>query len=292
MKVGRFLTDLALLAGSVPFLAAAQLNPEALKAWDEHLRDTDKRMQARLEGRQSFLWTDESPDRKQRVRRGEVVVAPGVEHGTQSVTNGLIHDWMGAVFIPGATIESLFRVTHDYNRYKEIYKPVVTDSKVLACSTGRQEFTMVCQRRVLFVNAAMEGHYQSHDVAINAHRGYSILDATQVQQFENYGTAGAHLLPPDTGSGYVWRVRSIARYEERDGGLYLEVEAMALTRDIPASLRWLVNPIVNHLSVNSLTATLIQTRDAVNAPPSRPEGVAACPPRPRTLTKSKSSGEE
>ena len=292
MKVAGFLTGMALLAGSVPFLAAAQLHPDALKAWDEHLQEADRRMQARLSGRQPFLWTDELPDRKQRVRHGEVVVAPGVGHGTQNVQNGLIHDWLGAVFIPGGTIESLFRVTHDYNRYKEIYKPVVADSKVLACSTGRQEFTMVCQRRVLFVNAAMEGHYQSRDVAINPHRGYSILDATQVQQYENYGSPAAHLLPPDTGSGYVWRVRSLARYEERDGGLYLEVEAMALTRDIPASLRWLVSPIVNHLSVNSLTATLNQTRDAVNALPSRPESVATCPPRPRALTKTKSSGEE
>jgi hypothetical protein len=42
----------------------------------------------------------------------------------------------------------------------------------------------------------------------------------------------------------VWKrfhlaTHSIARYEERDGRVYLELQAIALTRDIPASLRWL-----------------------------------------------------
>jgi len=34
--------------------------------------------------------------------------------------------------------------------------------------------------------------------------------------------------------------------------------------DPPGSLRWLVGPLVNHLSVNSLTTTLQQTRAAVD----------------------------
>ena len=72
---------------------------------------------------------------------------------------------------------------------------------------------------------------------------------------------GERLLSPDTGDGFIWRIRSVARYEERDGGVYLELEAMAPTRDIPASLAWLVSQVVNHLSINSLVMTLRQTRD-------------------------------
>src|SRR5437879_1811447 len=83
--------------------------------------------------------------------------------------------------------------------------------------------------------------------------------------------------PPGTGSGFIWRLHSIARYEERDGGVYLELEAIALTREIPASLRWLVNPVVNHLSTNSLTTTLRQTRDSVNSLPADPERISLCP---------------
>src|SRR5262249_24972418 len=103
------------------------------------------------------------------------------------------------------------------------------------------------------------------DVRLDARRGYNIANATQMQEIENYGRAGERLLPPGTGNGFIWRLHSIARYEERDGGVYLELEAIALTRDIPAGFRWLVNPVVNHLSINSLTTSLRQTRDAVNS---------------------------
>jgi len=280
MKLINLVAGAALAAGVVSgSLAAAGLQHGTLEAWKEYVRSADLRMQERLDGGQPFLWVDESPARKMRVQRGEVVVAPFDGRGTHNVPDGLIHDWIGAVFIPGATIESLLRVVHDYDRYKDIYKPVVTDSKTLACSAGRQEFSMIWQRHVLFVNAAVQGKYEAHDVMLDSRRGYSIADATQVREFEDYGHSGEHLLPPDTGDGFIWRMRSVARYEERDGGLYLELEAMALTRDIPASLRWLATPVVNHLSVNSLTSTLRETRDAVATLPPGTDTLALCSER-------------
>ncbi len=79
-----------------------------------------------------------------------------------------------------------------------------------------------------------------------------------------YGHSGERLLPPDQGNGFIWRLHSIARYEERDGGVYLELEVLALTREILASLRWFVNPVVSHLSIISLRTALRQTREAFN----------------------------
>ncbi|HEY7392517.1 MAG TPA: hypothetical protein VH640_28615 [Bryobacteraceae bacterium] len=243
---------------------AAELQPATLKAYDSYLREVALHLEQRATNHQPFLWTDESPDRAARVRRGEVVVAPAVGRGTESIPNGLIHDWIGAIFIPNATTESLMAVLHDYDNYKELYRPAVRASQSLACTSDGQEFLMVWQRHVLFVNAAMQGHYQEHDVVVDSHRGYSVSDAAEIRQIEDYGHPDQHLLPPDTGSGFMWRIHSIARYEERDGGVYLELQAIALTRDIPASLSWLVRPAVNRLSINSLSATLRQTRDAVH----------------------------
>jgi hypothetical protein len=65
------------------------------------------------------------------------------------------------------------------------------------------------------------------------------------------------------GSGVIWRLFSIARYQERDGGVYIELEAIALSRDIPASLRWLAGPIVRRVSRSSLSISLRQTENAV-----------------------------
>jgi len=249
--------------GATQIAGAAELQPGTLSAWNAYVKVADLHMHERVASRRPFLWMDESPDRAAHIRRGEVVVAPAVGRGTEAVTHGLVHDWVGAIFIPGATIDSFWVVAHDYDKYQQMYRPVVTSSRTLACTDTSQEFQMVWQRKVLFVSTAMQGHYQAHDVMLDAHRGYSIAETVEVREIEGYGHPGERLLPPDTGNGFIWRIRSLARYEERDGGVYLELEAQALTRDIPASLAWMVKPVVNRLSINSLTTTLRQTRDAV-----------------------------
>jgi hypothetical protein len=72
-------------------------------------------------------------------------------------------------------------------------------------------------------------------------------------------------LPQDHGTGIIWRLYSIARYQERDGGVYVELEAIALSRDIPGALRWLVEPIVRRVSRSSLVLSLQETADAVRS---------------------------
>src|SRR5215470_3118444 len=190
MKPLKALVGLALIAGSPGLLCAIELQPATVEAWEAYLRKVEGRMQSRGEGqKEPFLWTDESGDRNLRVRRGEVVVAPMVSDGTRTVPKGLIHDWIGAAFLPGATIESLLSVLHDYDKYKDYYKPVVADSKMLASTATEQEFSMVWQHRVLFVNAAIQSRYQGHDVMVNAQRGYNIAGTTQVQEIQDYGRA-------------------------------------------------------------------------------------------------------
>jgi len=287
-----------LIIGTIIFTAcatqsvrAAELQPDTLIAWNAYVKKADLHMQERAASGLPFLWMDESGDRAARVRRGEVVVAPVVGQGTEGVPHGLVHDWIGAIFIPGATIDSVLVVVHDYDNYHQMYRPAVTSSRTLACTDTSQEFQMVWQRKVLFVSAAMQGHYQANDVMLDAHRSYSVAEAAEVREIAAYGHSDERLQPPDTGRGFLWRIRSVARYEERDGGVYLELEAMALTRDIPASLAWMVTPVVNHLSINSLTTTLRQTRDAVISSRGSFEALASCPKPVRDSLTPKAGGE-
>jgi hypothetical protein len=272
-------------------LHAAELQADTLTAWNAYVKTADLNVQERLAGRQPFLWVDESPERAARVRRGEVIVAPVVGHGAEAVPHGLIHDWIGAIFVPGATRDSLAAVVRNYDDYQRMYRPVVTSSRTLTCTEDSQEFQMVWQRKVLFVSAAMQGDYQAHDVVLDEHREYSLAEAAEIREIEGYGHPGERLLPPDTGNGFIWRIRSVARYEERDGGVYLELEATALTRDIPASVAWFVKPVVNHLSINSLTTTLHQTRDAVVALQHGVPTLAACPIPDHAPSLEKAGGE-
>jgi len=274
MKPARTLVGFVLFTVGLPGLRAIELQPSTLKAWDDYIRTADSAMKARLNG-QPFLWVDEASGRSAALQRGKTLVAPAVGNGITAVPGGLIHHWIGAVFIPRASITSLHSVFRDYDHYKDYYKPVVADSKRLPCTGPDERFSMTWAHRVLFVNAAIEASYQTRDFTVDARRAYNIATTVQVREIEAYGQPDERLLPPGQGSGYIWRMQGIARFEERDGGVYLEIEAIALTRDIPGSLRWLVSPVVNHLSINSLTTTLRQTRDAVRSLPVRSGTLAA-----------------
>jgi len=122
-------------------------------------------------------------------------------------------------------------------------------------------------KKVLFVTAVIDAEYESLVVSLDQTRWYGIARSTCVQEVRNPGGPEERKLPPDTGSGYIWRVYSISRYEERNDGVYAELEALVLSRDIPACFRWLVDPIVSRISRNALLTSLEQTRQAVRKQP-------------------------
>jgi hypothetical protein len=244
-------------------VTAAELKPTTLDAWQHYIDAAKLRMQERLDPGAQFLWSDENPERAARVKQGEIEVTPLLGHGWKSVPGGLIHDWIGATFIPNASLVDLFGVLEDYDSYKNVYKPVVIDSQLEQRADGTDRFSMRWLHKVLFVTAAMDTQNESHTYRVDDCRAYTLSQTTDVREIQNYGKPDQRELAPDKGSGFIWRLYSINRYEERDGGLYVEVEAMALTRDIPISLRFLVKPVVMKLSRDSLDTSLKQTRNAV-----------------------------
>ena len=66
--------------------------------------------------------------------------------------------------------------------------------------------------------------------------------------------------PADGGHGYVWRVNNYWRLEEKDGGVYMQVESIALSRDVPAIFAWFVNPLIRRVSHHTLVNLLSATR--------------------------------
>lgn len=253
-----------LAVSSMPSMTA-HLRPETSDAWDAHVQAVNSRMQARLSSDRPFLWVDEEPSRGPRVRQGEILVSHPGRTGSQAVPHGLIHDWNGAVFIPGVSMRDVLAVLRNYDRYKEFYSPTVVNSKPLDQSGDSYRFSMLWMQKVLFVTAALDSTYESSYFALNDRRWYSVTTTTKVQEIQNYGLPAERKLPPDEGRGFLWKLYSMARFEERDGGVYVEVEAVGLSRDIPASLKWLVAPVVDRLSKDSVMASLRQTRAAVRS---------------------------
>ena len=243
-------------------MSGASLKPETVNAWDEYVRNARVRMEQRLSADRTFLWIDETPDRASRVRR-QAVVAPVGPQVPAKVPDGLVHHWIGAAFIPGAEINDVLCVMRDYGRYREFYSPSVVESQTLSTAKNVDRFSMVLVNRSLFSKTALQGNYQSSYVRIDDRRLYSVSNTTSMREIADYGSPGQHLLPDNEGMGLIWRGYSFTRFEERDGGVYIETEVLALSRDIPAGLRWLVEPVVRRTSRDALTTALRQTREAV-----------------------------
>jgi hypothetical protein len=233
---------------------AAELKQETLDAWDRYLHAADTHMQERAKGR--FLWVDASPDRLANVLAGDVVVSP-MSRGPEAVPSGLIHHWIGAAFIPGARIDDVVGVIRNYDRYAEYYKPSVIDAKTLSRKAEEDRFSVVIVDKAMFMKRALDSDYHSRFVQVDGRRWYSVAETTRVQEL-----ADQRRIPEGEGSGYIWRLCTMSRYEERDGGVYIETEAMALSRPIPMMLHWMVDPIVRRVSRSSLAMSLEQTRDA------------------------------
>jgi hypothetical protein len=242
---------------------AASLERTTLMAWEDYVQAANKRMEQRLTPGNTFLWVDEVPDRLTRVRSGEIVVSAVGLHNPKKVPFGLIHDWVGAVFIAHVTLKDVLRVVSDYARYKDWYQPSVIDSKVIATGEAIDRFSMLLVNKSLFLKTAFDTDYESCYVHVDDRRRYSVFRTTRIQEIEEYGSPAQRTLREGKGSGLIWRLFGITRYLERDGGVYIEIEAIGLSRDIPASVGWLVAPMVRHVSRSSLSTSLRQTETAV-----------------------------
>lgn len=246
---------------------AAHLKSETTAAWDDYLQTAQANLQERIAPGGTFLWTFETPERAAKVHAGEIVVAPSPGPNPRKVPHGLIHHWLGAMFLPDLTIEQVLNVTRNYDRYKEYYQPYVIESKAIARDDASDQFSMQIMNKAFFVKSALDADYQASIVRLDEHRLYTISRTTRVQEIEEYRQAGEHRMPEGEGRGFIWKLFSISRFEQRDGGVYVELEGIALSREIPVAARLWVDPIVRRVSRNSLLISLQQTEHAVHGNP-------------------------
>lgn len=259
LATGRNLFALMVLAAGAG--KAAGLNSDVHSAWDRYLEAAQAKMNARLRSGGCFLQAEENAGQMQRLKNGEIVVAPGADQNPKRIPGALIHHWIGAVFVPGVTLDELLATVRDYTQYGKFY-PSVVSAKLVNRSGPIDRVTTIEKHKAMFSNIALDADFTATYNELGNGRAYNISHGTRLQQIDNFGDGKQRELPPDASRAYLWRLDTITRYEERDGGVYMEIEAFALSRDIPASLRWLVERFVRQAAASAMATTLRQTRDA------------------------------
>ena len=253
---------LVLLSGIALQAGGANLSPQTAKAWEDYVGSVRAQTQARLGASACFLWAEEDPMRLARVRAGEIWASPADGPMPRRIPGGLIHHWIGAVFLPGVTLSEVLAVSRDYIRYPQYY-PSVVNSRLLARYGATDDFATLERHQAMFSRIAFDGEFTTTYADAGTGRAYSVSSARRLRQVQNYGSRGQAELEPYASKAYLWSLSTISRYWERDGGVYVELEAMGLSRDIPAGLRWIVDPFVRKAAEDALIADLQQTRRAV-----------------------------
>jgi hypothetical protein len=242
-----------------------QLKPETLQAFEAYIREAEAAMAQTLRG-DSFLWSDGDPKRAKQVRQGKIVAELWQGKGAIKVPAGLIHDWIGAAFIPAATVPHILARIQDYDNHKNIYRPEVIDSKLISRrGDDFKIFLRVLKKKIITVvlDTDHDVHY-FHISGAGGARGGCNSYTTRTAEVDDAGKPNEKVHPPDTGYGFLWRLNTYWRFAERDGGAYAECRAISLTRDIPAVFKWIIEPMVRSLPKDTLIHTLKATRDAVS----------------------------
>jgi len=239
-----------------------QLKPETLQAFDAYIREAEAAMEQTLHGSNSFLWSDASPERAQQLRQGKILAQFWSGRGPVKVPSGLIHDWTGSVLIPGTTVKQTVRLVQDYNNHRNIYQPEVIDSKLLSNKGNDfQIYLRLLKKKIITVvlDTYHDVHYSSLDHTRWLCRSYT----TRIHEVEGAGSQNETILPPDTGFGFMWRLYSYWRFQEKAGGVIVECRAISLSRNVPLGLGWMIEPIIQKLPRESLINTLDATRRAL-----------------------------
>jgi hypothetical protein len=270
--------------------AAHEPKPETLAAFDHYREKTEARMDADLLA-SHFLYMDRFPDpRRQEIdaqlRRGEYYLEQlhtlDDDHHIH-VPAGIIHHWIGIAFLPGVTLAQTKSVLEDYAHEKDNYFPDVRQSRLLSQNENASEVFLQFYSKTI-VTAVFNVNFASLTTNYSLTRTQVRSCSTRVADVDNFGTPNEHELPPADSRGYLWKLCTWWHIEEKNGGTYIQVEAIELSRTVPFAFVWIVNPIIRSVPKTFLSHLLSATQKAVakkSGAPARDIGsIVPVPPAP------------
>jgi hypothetical protein len=270
-SVGSVIWGLLILLPLLPFVAApgcvaGEPLPAAVSAFNSYISAVESRLDQQHRSQNGFLAPGASgPQSEMQLRRGELIVEQLTPSTGAALQGAMLHHWRGTAFAAGAKAADFERLMRDFNAYPQHFSPQVLEAKVLTQQDDRgndrfQAVMRVRQRHVITV--VMDTTYDITFGRLDARHGYSISKSTRIAEIDSPGTGAERALDSNQEHGFLWRLNTYWSYEERDGGLYMQIESVSLTRSIPGGLAWAIGPFVESVPRESLEFTL---RSACNA---------------------------
>jgi hypothetical protein len=249
---------------------ATELTQPTSETFERYVQLTEARMQSELADPEKFLYLNSLPKQQRdlmlaRLHSGYVVIEQMTtrENGKEvQVTDGFVHHWLAIGFIPGATRDQALALAQDYPHHPQIYAPDVQLAHVLAQED--QHFSVYYRfYRHTIVTVVYDTQFNVDYFLPDKSRGYCLARAVRIAEVQNAGKPGEKELPVGSDHGYMWRLNLYTRYLEKDNGVYVQIEFLALSRSVPRLVAWLVNPYIRSVPSEYLTNYVRTTRNAL-----------------------------
>ena len=239
------------------------LSATTIAAFDKYVQVTEKQRSAS----KGFLWIDSWPDKQRRAalddlrNGGTVTERLTTLEGKREIDipDGMVHHWLGIVFVKGTTLNNAVALLQDYDRHGTIYSPNVARSKLRSRAGDRFDFYLRF-RMEKFITVVVNSEHRAQFTREGPDRVSSRIYSTRVAQVESPDKPGEIELPVGRDDGFLWRLNSYWKFLEADGGVYIQTESISLTRPVPW-YAYVVKPLITGLPLETLEFTLEKTRE-------------------------------
>jgi hypothetical protein len=250
---------------------AVELTAETVQAWDKYLQWAEQKTRNILSDPNKFLIQNTLPPREKlavqkQLESGAIIarrmdgVIPREVHF--EVPSGEIHHWWGSILLRNVSLTALLKFLQDYDHHAGKFSDVER-SKLWSVEGDHYRFLFRLKRSKSFVTAHYNTMQECTYTWVGSNRAYSQSTATRIAEVENPGTASESERPPGNDRGFMWRLVSWWRFEQRDKDVLVEIESASLSRDIPAIVRFMpgISGYIRSVARESMESVLISIRE-------------------------------
>lgn len=258
----RFIFALWLVSCPLCSQFETKLTPETAKAFETYVKSAEAELDARWSGRAPFLSLAVSAEDRKRLFKGDLVIHPAASHNPQDVPDGLIHDWVGAVYIPNTSVSTVLAVLQDFDHHAKIYPEIIRSRMVKHEGNNMTGYWRI-ERKQQFVPAVFDVEQQVEYKEIAPEEWICRAYANDIREVQDAGTAREKDYPLGEGLGLLWRLNAFWSIEASGSGVLAECRTISLSRSIPNGMGWMIKPFIQNVPRESLTSTLQNTRKTI-----------------------------
>jgi hypothetical protein len=254
----------AFCAGLCNLPAVAAPPTATLNAFDRYAAVVEDRIRSDS-STANFLRVLPDESQRARVRKGEVLAESGQGLGLKpdiAIPHGQVQHWVGAAFLQNATLDGVLPRLRNYNNRSRYMMPEIIASR-LTDHHGDvfQVYLRLVEKAILsgVFDLDLRVVYQTEEpgrLAIES-RSQSVVEVSD---------ASAPIGSAAKDQGLLWALNNYWRILQMDGGLYVECEALILSRQTPVLLGWIGRPVIDREARGSLVKTVRATIRIMNSP--------------------------